>query len=466
MVEYKKQHYVPQFYLKRFSDDGTGLCRYLLASKASERRSIDKIATLFWFYGEGQVAPIFERAMSTLEEQHSKIFEEILEKQRLMLKEIVPPHTPQITSEDERYWHNYFNLLRFVILTATRTKQAKKESEALANTIWKTLLARSEKAKESGISPEAIEQLTLTRDKAAVESMGLAINPGPLFLLDLDMKLLVNKTGVPFFTSDSPAVFVFHRFPMQKEPNAEDWELLSKKLPSLGALSAWKIILDWQAPGLMIFLPLSEEITLWLFDPRVYKPIDDTEDCVFLSNKSDVNELNKLQALNADEFLIFSNPNCSDEYISSLHNELEGRRAQRTAEMKKFGYSKIFYESQFSFLSVNEEAYKEKAAEFASGLPIVVRNRALVVEALLASGAIPTKIDKVRRNFLESLANRIMSEMAIQGFTGVESVDDETWDDAFMGKIHPLLEKAIAEYNLVADDLFYMGVWFGRQSVL
>jgi hypothetical protein len=30
----------------------------------------------------------------------------------------------------------------------------------------------------------------------------------------------------------------------------------------------------------------------------------------------------------------------------------------------------MFYRSQFSFLSLNEEAYKEKAAEFESGMPI------------------------------------------------------------------------------------------------
>ena len=386
MTEYKIQHYVPQFYLKRFSPDGKGLCRYLLSSKTSERRSIEKTASTFWFYGEGQVAPIFESAMSSLEDQHSQILKEILDKQHLILRDIIVPHTSQISSEDERYWHNYYNLRRFVLLTATRTKQAKNESEAIANAIWKTLLAQSEKAKERGVSPEAIKRGTLVRDKAAAESMQLAIELGPRFISDLTIKLLVNKTGAPFVTSDSPAVFIFYKFSSQKDLNPTDWQLPGMKTPSLKALTGLKNVLDWQAPGLMIFLPLSEEVTLLLFDnhQQMYEPINSTNDTIFLSNKSDIDELNKLQALNAEEFLTFSKPNCSANDVLSLHKQVESRRTERTAKINKLGHSRIFYESQFSFLSANEEAYKEKAAEFASGLPIVVRNRYLVVETLLA----------------------------------------------------------------------------------
>jgi hypothetical protein len=385
MTSHKNQHYVPRFYLRRFSDDGIGLCRYLLTNKRSERRNIDNIASSFWFYGDKSPAPGFENAMSALEDQHAKIIEDILKKQHLVLRAVIPPHTSQITSEDQRFLHNYFNLLRFVLLTATRTKQAKNESEAVTNAIWKTLQAQSEEAKARGISPEAVKRLKVVRGKADVESMQLAILLGPPLMFDMSIMLLINKTNIPFITSDSPAAFVFYRFPKQRDLDPMAWQFQGLMVPSISALTGWKNILNWQAPGLMIFLPLSQKITLWLFDRRMYEPNSSAKDSVFLSKNDDVNELNRLQALNADNYLIFSKPNCSKHDVSSLHKQVESRRPDHIAKMNKLGYAKIFCESQFSFLSVNEEAYEEKAAEFQSGMPIVVRNRSLVRETLLAA---------------------------------------------------------------------------------
>lgn len=281
--------------------------------------------------------------------------------------------------------HNYFNLLRFVILTATRTKQAKNESEAVINAIWKTLQAQSEEAKERGISPETAKRLKIVRGKADVESMLLAILLGPPLMFDMSIMLLINKTNIPFITSDSPAAFVFYRFPKQRDLDPMAWQFPGLKVPSINALTGWKNILNWQVPGLMIFLPLSEGITLWLFDRRMYEPNSSAKDSIFLTKKNDVHELNKVQTLNADKYLIFSKPNCSKNDISSLREQAGRRRTERIAKMNKFGYAKIFYESQFSFLSINEEGYEEKAAEFESGMPIVVRDRSLVRETLLAA---------------------------------------------------------------------------------
>ncbi len=160
------------------------------------------------------------------------------------------------------------------------------------------------------------------------------------------------------------------------------WQFPGLKVPSISALTGWKNILNWQAPGLMIFLPLSEEIALWLFDQQMYEPNSSAKDSVFLSKKDDVHELNKLQALNADKYIIFSKPNCRKHYVLFLHEQVENRRGEHTVKMNKLGYAKIFYESQFSFLSANEEAYEEKATEFESGMPFVVRDRSLVKEAL------------------------------------------------------------------------------------
>jgi chlorite dismutase len=382
MPGYKSQHYVPQFYLRNFSHGEKSLCRYSLKSNRQEQRSIDSIAREFWFYGDKRVANVFENAMSRLEEQHAKIIENILENQHLIFREIIPPHTPQISSEDDRVLHNYINLLRFVLLTATRTKQAKNESQAVVNAIWKTLLAQSEKAKEKDISPEAIKRLKIVRGKADVESMLLAIELGPIFISDLEIRLLINKTNTPFITSDSPAVFVFYKFPKQRDLDPMAWQLPGSKTPSIYALAGIKNIISWQAPGLMIFLPFSQEITLWLFDRQLFTPKVEERDSVFLLKKSDVDELNRLQALNADESLFFPKLDCDKNDLSSLYQQVENRRAKRISKILKLGYARIYYDFHLSFLRIDTEAYKERATEFESGMPFLVRDRSLVKEAL------------------------------------------------------------------------------------
>jgi hypothetical protein len=381
MPRYKSQHFVPQFYLRNFSHGEKSLCRHSLKSNRQEQRSIDSIAREFWFYGDNRIAGLFENAMSRLEEQHAKIIENILENQHFNFREIIPPHTPQISSEDDRELHNYFNLLRFVLLTATRTKQAKNESEAAINAIWKTLLAQSEEAKEKGISPEAIKRLKIVRGKADVESMQIAMELGPIFISDLAIRLLINKTKTPFVTSDSPAVFVFYRFPKQSDLDPMAWQLPGSKAPGRYALAGIKNIISWQAPGLMIFLPFNQEVTLWLFDRQLFMPKVEARDRVFLLKKSDVDELNRLQALNADEYLFFSKLDQDKHDLSSMEQQVENRRAKRISKILKLGYVKIYYDFHLSFLRIDTEAYKGRAAEFESA-PFVVRDRSLVEEAL------------------------------------------------------------------------------------
>ena len=129
---------------------------------------------------------------------------------------------------------------------------------------------------------------------------------------DLTITLLINETGRPFVTSDSPVVFYN-----------------SLKLGDM-------IMSSWQAPGLMIFLPLKEEITLWLFDPLMYKPRMNTSmnDIVLLKRYQDVDELNRLQVLNAYKYLIYSKPKYY-EYVSRLHQPLRGRRRSALIRAEK-----------------------------------------------------------------------------------------------------------------------------------
>lgn len=367
MAEYKNQHYVPRSYLRHFSQDGVGLCRYYLANETSERSNIEKTCASFHFYAkEGSE---FEPPMSALEAKHAEIIQEILDT-RSVTDTVVSPKGPQ---DFQKLWL----LDNFILLTATRTKLAKDETEAAANALLdslKPVLAQSDEAKARGITLEALKRVKLRRDTAGLEGMMNAILGAPS-ISDLAIKLLINETDKPFITSDSPTVF-YNRL----------------KLADM-------IMTGWQSPGLMIFLPLSEETALWLFDPPMYKPqVDSTKDNVVLLKKpQDVDELNRLQVLNADEYLIFSKPE-DREYVSSLHKPLKNRhrseliRGEKMAEfdignerheIHRIGKTEIDYKTHFSFFKIDQSyvedrkrAYKEHVAKFGP-IRLFVRNEAL-----------------------------------------------------------------------------------------
>jgi len=128
----------------------------------------------------------------------------------------------------------------FVLLTDRRTKLAKKETEIVANALFdglKSVWAQSEEARNRGVTLADLRSYTLRRDTAGLEGIINALVP-PSTISDLSIKLLINETDRPFITSDSPSIFFNF--------------LRLKELSMRG----------WQAPGLMIFVPLSDDFML------------------------------------------------------------------------------------------------------------------------------------------------------------------------------------------------------------
>ncbi len=353
MSEYKKQHYVPQFYLRHFSKDGVGLCRYSLANETSERRNIKNTCQSFNFHGKGAAGLDVEAAISQVEAKHAPIIEEILDRKNLAL----------ISGQDSQ--NTRFLLDIFVLLTDRRTKLAKEETEVVANALFdslKSMWAQSDEARKRALTLDDLHKYRLRRDTAGLEGIINALVP-PSTISDLSIKLLINETDKPFITSDSPSVFFNF--------------LRLKNLSMRG----------WQAPGLMIFVPLSDDFMLWLFDQPMYEPHKNITngDTIFLKRDRDVDELNRLQILNAYEYVIFSNPD-DQEYVSTLYMPLKARRQSAlivTKQMETFdvgderheiegiGRTEIDYKPHLSFFKINKaygedrkKAYEEHVAKF------------------------------------------------------------------------------------------------------
>ncbi len=121
MVEYKRQHYVPQFYLRQFSNDNN-VYAYHLDSRTLNRTPIANICQASYFYSDyGD----YEETLSGLEQLQAGIIKKIISKQSL----------GDIGEEE------YFHLLLFLLLQNTRTKQTKEMIDDTINGLFQNFIA-------------------------------------------------------------------------------------------------------------------------------------------------------------------------------------------------------------------------------------------------------------------------------------------------------------------------------------
>ena len=113
---------------------------------------------------------------------------------------------------------------------------------------------------------------------------------------DLKTKLIINRTSIPFITSDKPVVR-YNQF-------LENFDF-SGEIVSYGIM------------GLQIFIPISPNHLLFFYDDAVYNVGSEEESRFFVENENDIMQLNLLQYLNAKEFLYFN-----DELNRTLFAEM------------------------------------------------------------------------------------------------------------------------------------------------
>ena len=282
-MNYRNQHYVPQFYLRNFSHDRERLCCCSLVTKTSVCQNIKDLCSERFIYGGSSIAPSIECELSKLEDKHAKI-----------IREILKTHTLANESREDS-----LELCRLVLLMASRTKGTKERLEDRA--------ANYDRLMEMlGIKPDAIRGKKLDPKSLNVGIMELVLNRSDI-IDDLTSTLLINQTSdplTPLITSDSPVLF----------HNLVARDLTGRNLT--GFLNK----------GLIIFLPLSKEVALCLFDGDRYK-LKNAEGCsvtsdgnVMISDSDIFNVLNRNLVIKADWFVIFSRPD-DNKYILSLQDD-------------------------------------------------------------------------------------------------------------------------------------------------
>jgi len=331
MIKKKRHHYIPRFYLKRFSVNNEG--KFLGLYNLNNRRFIQNAplksqAYENFLYGEDDE---IENALAEMEGNVSQMFNYWTD-ERLLYPP--PPET------------NGFKLLkRFILYQAFRTPKSGNDIMEMLNQGMKTFVKE--------FKPDlwkSFKDGTLVHENTVL--LGLFRSIEHEHLLDyLECKFLVNLSLLPFITSDSPVIFYN--------------QLMEQADNYTGATG-------FVAKGLQIFYPIHPRLMICFYDSNVYDFGNGQENCCSTESIEEVHQLNGLQLINSKSQVFFDDL-ISEEYIKELCKHFEEYRGTRKNINKiiKQGTRKFFFSSseephinltlEFFKLKVNSENYKNDA---------------------------------------------------------------------------------------------------------
>lgn len=234
MPAYKRQHYVPQFYLRYFSD-GNCIHVYNLKTKKSNSMNCKDICSKDYFYSR---IPETERAFSQFEGEGNRILSNII-------KEI---SLSKISTQD------YCIFLFFLVFHYSRTLRGKQEAEQFFNGfsdhIFRSFIELNiENFKKEGIEEDYLEKCSIAVNGPIHPfAMKSIIERGPFLIRDLTPILFKNLTCIDFIIGDSPIVIYNSFF----------------NNPKGHFLYPFNSTTGLQSPGLQIFWPLGPRLMLVL----------------------------------------------------------------------------------------------------------------------------------------------------------------------------------------------------------
>lgn len=245
-------HFVPQFYLRRFSADGRRVQAWLIErDQLVDGASIKGQCSKEYFYGE---APVLEDMLSALESTFAQAF-----------RRVTSAEERELTIADRRH------LLLFAVVQSNRTAVAKELGDAAADAMVKFLLR-----KQPEMCPIPLDGLDLVRLQSSNWARGTvhALTQFPI-TWDLRIRLLVNRSPVPLVLSDNP-VCVQNAF-----------------LEGMGLRSQRGL----HSSGIQLIFPLDPRHAILVYDPYVYRAGSSSSSRVVL-HKTDVRKINDLAYLN------------------------------------------------------------------------------------------------------------------------------------------------------------------------
>lgn len=273
MPEKKKQHYVPQFYLRYFSSPckknisifNTCSDKYIRCGPIKSQAYDD------YLYGKDG---LMENSLGYIEENFIEVIESIVfHNGRVFFYEVL-----------------YRNVLLYMVVQLNRTLMVKEIYEKHFSEMMR-------------ISIDIHPDLKIKRTKDPKFGFGEVLQNCIIesvkmvpCLFDLEYKVLINNSEDEFITSDNPVV----KYNMFME---------AFKLPPGGT--------GLVSRGLQIFYPITKKYMLYFYDRKVYRTGLFFRKFIYISDKGTVKKLNALQYLNCRENVFFSDK-VTEYYIRRL----------------------------------------------------------------------------------------------------------------------------------------------------
>lgn len=289
MAEYKKQHYVPRFLLKKFSvdDKGKKINIFNITDNGfiENKAGIKEQCYVDYLYGkDGSV----EHAFSLCETRWEKILSEIIKNKS------VPMHfneNPEL----------FTDIIFFILMQNSRNLVSIENVQEFTQ----KFIEKKYELENTGVA--------LRKEAAAKLNLDGILEDG-FWISDLHLKLACNNTLIPFVIGDNPVVFYNKLF---EADNAA-------------------CHLGYTCNGLVIFVPITPKITLIMYDNTVYKFGKKDETTIIINKQADVEELNKLQILNARENVYYS-LSFSKDYKSLMQKQALTREKHNNVSEYQIG---------------------------------------------------------------------------------------------------------------------------------
>lgn len=292
MAEKKKQHYVPKFYLKFFSIKHNRKHIKLCLKKSGEIIQQADLA------GQAQESYFYGKDL-----EREKWFGNIEDTTSIILKEVVKTKTLPKNRSDDYYW-----IWLFILLQAYRMRANADEFNDMIDKTMKTAMKF-----ESQFKDFEYDKYFFAYDDAIEKTLDILLKSLPM-MMDMQIKLLINKTSKKIITSDNP-VSKYNQF------------LESRKFPYGHNGMASK--------GLQIFYPLAPDLMLLMYDPKVYKVGNRKQFSQIAINEKDVEVLNVLTCLYANK-AFYSTNNVTDFEFEQLLVKSNKFKNQKKLELKYF----------------------------------------------------------------------------------------------------------------------------------
>ena len=304
----KRQHYVPQFYLRRFSEDGLMISFYKL-SDGTYRKSVPIDSIMFekrLYDDDDHIEDMLTKAESVWNHAIASQFE-IMEEGEDGIERLA-------SQVDERS-----QILHFVGCSLTRTSGSLAAMQGLT-----TAMVEDLKKSTPAFDPKKSDQFSRCDDRYSYVEVMLEIGEElAVYLLDLSWVYLINESGMPFITSDNPVSPIDTYYSVR------------------GLRQGYGL----GASGIQVFVPLSSDVCLVLLDGEVYDIVDDLS-VLRVGDRSFIREINMVIAQNAFNYLAFS------PRLAGCHVRGMAKRHRGTVHTRLGVYETSLGDSMYAFQHV------------------------------------------------------------------------------------------------------------------